>query len=284
MTILVTGATGNIGRCVVDRLVGAGQRVRAMSRDPRNVRFGVHGDFEKPDSWAEALASVRRVYLFSYATEEFVEEAIKAGVRRFVVHSAAAAGFGPDEGTPGPLRDHLADERVGHRNIEEWVEKSGAEWTHVRPGLLAANALGWAETIRTTHTVKEPYADAGYPWVHERDVAEIAVAALLTDDHLGAAYTLTGPAKVTQKDQVEAISKAIGREIDFEEVTPEEGRARWVRDGLPADYADWLVELLAVSVDGPGSLPPTDTYERITGRPPRTFAQWAKDHVEDFSS
>ncbi|MGH3916872.1 MAG: NAD(P)H-binding protein [Pseudonocardiaceae bacterium] len=297
MTILVTGATGNIGRCVVDRLVGAGQRVRAMTRDPRAARLVagvevVYGDFERPRSWREVLDGVERVYLFPFASAvpesgtSFVDEAVRAGVRRFVVHSAAAAGFEPDDDpddqTLSPLRRHLAEERQAHRELELMVEATDAEWTHVRPGLLAVNALGWAERIRAERVVREPYGAAGYPLVHEADIAEVAVAALLTDSHVGAAYPITGPAKVSQVEQVRAIGVATGQEIRFEELTPRQARVQWLRDGCPEEFADWRIELLAVSVDGPGSLPPTDTFQRITGRPPRPFGQWALDHAADF--
>ncbi len=297
MTILVTGATGNIGRCVVDRLVDAGQRVRAMTRDPRAARLAagvevVQGDFERPETWSEALGGVERVYLFPFAYVvpesgiSFVDQAVKAGVRRFVVHSAAAAGFDPGD-DPGdrslsPLRRHLAEERQAHRELELMVEATDAEWTHVRPGLLAVNALGWAERIRAERVVRAPYGTAGYPVVHEADIAEVAVAALLTDSHLGAVYTITGTVKVSQAEQVQAIAAAIGNEIRFEELTPEQARAQWIQDGYPEESADWLIGLLAVSANGPGSLPPTGTFQQITGRPPRTFAQWALDHAADF--
>ncbi|MGN9843549.1 NAD(P)H-binding protein [Nonomuraea sp. H19] len=287
MTILVTGATGNIGRRVVDGLVGAGQRVRAMVRDPQSARlpYGVEpvrADFTRPETWPGALDVVERVYLFPFACGTgFVEQAAAAGVRRFVVHSAAAAGFAPSD-DPSALARHLEDERQAHRGLELEVEATGREWTHVRPGLLAANALGWVERIRAERTVREPYGRSGYPLVHEADVAEVAVAALLTDDHLGAAYTITGPAKVTQAEQAAAIGAAIRAEVRFEELTPAQARTQWLADGYPPEVADWLIELLAAAVDGPGALPPTRTYEEITGRPPRTFARWAQDHAADF--
>lgn len=297
MTILVTGATGNIGRCVVDRLVGAGQRVRAMTRDPENARLAagvevVYGDFERPQTWPDLLDGVERVYLFPYAyvgpDSGFIQAAARAGVRRFVVHSAAAAGFAPGD-DPGDqslsaLRRHLAEERQAHRDLELMVEATDAEWTHVRPGLLAVNALGWAERIRTKRVVREPYGTAGYPLVHEADVAEVAVAALLTDSHIGAAYTITGPAKVSQHEQAKAIAQAIGEDIHFAELSPQQAREQWLHDGCPEEYLDWRIELLADSIDGTGVLPPTDTFHRITGRPPRTFAQWALDHASDFRS
>lgn len=298
MTILVTGATGNIGRCLVHRLVDAGQAVRAMTRTPHaahlpgavDVRYG---DFEKPDTWPDVLEGVERVYLFPHIYDvdtpggHFIDRAARAGTRRFVVHSAAAAGFTGDEpADPGlkHLKRHLAVERRAHRELEQWVEATGAEWTHLRPGLLAVNALSWAESIRTERVVREPYPASGYPWIHEADIAEVAAAALLTDAHVGAAYTLTGPAKVTQAEQVRAIAAAIDDVIRFEELTPGQAREHWLRNGYPDEYVDWMLELRADSVTGTGSVPPTDTFHRITGRSPRSFAQWAIDHQADFQS
>jgi uncharacterized protein YbjT (DUF2867 family) len=291
VTILVTGATGNVGRQVVAQLVRDGQPVRAMTRRPRAGRLPdgaevVRGDFERPDTWPAALDGVQSVYLFPFvyaATDHgFIDEAVKAGVTRFVVHSAAAAGFTPGTGGDGALGRHLSEEREAHRGLELLVEASGAEWTHVRPGLLAVNALRWADQIRTGRVVRGPYAAAGYPVVHEADVADVAVAALLTDDHVGAAYTVTGPRKVSQAEQVTAIGAAVGVHVRFEEIDPAEARGRWLRDGLDEDTADWMIAVLADALDGPGALPPTDTYLRVTGRPPRTFAQWADDHAADF--
>lgn len=269
MRILVTGGTGNVGRHVAKSLRTAGHEVKAMTRHPKEPG-DVYGDFTKPETWP--LKDVDRLYLFPWATTEFIEQAAKAGVHRFVVHSAAAADFDIEDETTA-LGKHLAEERDAHRDIELAVEATGTEWTHVRPGLLAVNALAWADQIRNAKTIREPYPTAGYPLVHEADVAEIAVLAMLTDDHVGKAYRITGPAKVSQVQQIAEISRAIGRRIEFEEIGPEQ----WLAE-------DWLLELLADAVEGTGTLPPTDTFERVAGKPPRTFAQWADDHAPDFTA
>ncbi|PZG43022.1 hypothetical protein C1I98_19060 [Spongiactinospora gelatinilytica] len=151
--------------------------------------------FERPETWAAALDGVERVHLFPFAGPQsgFAERAVEAGTRRFVVDSAVAAGFA-EGGTPtSALERHLADERGWHRGVERSVEATGVEWTHVRPGLLATWALGWADEIRTAGEVCAPYPGSASVVVHEADAAEIAVSALLTDDHVGATYTVTGP-------------------------------------------------------------------------------------------
>ncbi|GAB2929741.1 NAD(P)H-binding protein [Micromonospora polyrhachis] len=297
MTILVTGASGNTGRHVVDQLVNAGCPVRAMTRRPQafTPRAGVdviEGDFQRPETWPAVLGGIERVYLFPFVDVDsepgngFVDLAVRAGVHRFVVHSAAAAAFESDDAPDDPdisaLRRHLAEERLAHRAVERAVEASGAQWTHVRPGLLAVNALAWVARIQREQMVRAPYAAAGFPWVHEADIADVAVAALLGDGHLGAAYTLTGPARVSQAEQATAIGAAVGQEIRFEELSPQQAREQWLDDGYDQQTVSWLIELLAAAVEGPELLPATDTYQRITGQPPRTFAQWALDHAADF--
>lgn len=181
------------------------------------------------------------------------------------------------------------------------MEASGAEWTHIRPGLLAAGALNWAEQVRTSAAVRAPYPRAGSALVHEADVAEVAVAALLTDDHLWAAHTITGPEKVSQAAQVRAIGEAIGKEVRFVELTPEQARKEWydpergrVRRGhrlaarpvrlvgSAAPRTPARRRTRSARVGGEEALPGTGDFERVVGRPPRTFAQWAADHAEDF--
>ncbi|GAB3824984.1 SDR family NAD(P)-dependent oxidoreductase [Kribbella italica] len=300
MKVLVTGATGNIGREVVRLLSSAGVDVRAMSRTPDAARalLGsatggaarvevVRGDFGEPESWAAALSGVDRAYVFPFAYVAgagagFVAEAVRHGVSRFVVHSAAAAGFAPVASPVDALQAHLEEERAAHRAVEVAVEATGAEWTHVRPGLLAVNSLGWAPAIKAKEAVRAPYGEAGYPWVHEVDVAEIAVQALVTDELVGRACTITGPARVSQVEQVRAIGAALGRDVAFEELTPEQAKEQWRLEGCPEEYLAWRLAVLADALDGCGALPPTEDFERITGRVPRSFAQWAVDHQADF--
>ncbi len=296
MRILVTGATGNIGREVVRLLAASGADVRAMSRTPDAARalLGttasrveiVRGDFGEPESWTAALTGVDRIHLFPFVyvggETTFVAEAVRHGVGRFVVHSAAAAGFAPVASPADALQAHLEEERAAHRAVEVAVEATGAEWIHVRPGLLAVNSLGWAPAIKAKEAVRAPYGEAGYPWVHEVDVAEVAVRALLTDDLVGQVCTITGPVRVSQVDQVGAIGAALGRDVGFEELTPDQAKEQWRLEGCPEEYLDWRLAVLEDAREGCGTLAPTRDFERITGRAPRSFAQWAVDHAADF--
>ncbi|MEV4754150.1 NAD(P)H-binding protein [Micromonospora sp. NPDC049559] len=276
MTILVTGATGQVGRLVTDQLVRGGEKVRALVPDWDDHRAvlpsGVQvcpGDLTAPETLREALAGVDRLYLFPIAATapEVAALARQAGVRHVVVLSAAMVTDGVDTSY------HVAVERA--------VEAAGLSWTHVRPSDFALNTVDlWAESIRTEATVRVAYPDVPAVPVHEADIASVAVAALLDERHAGRAYTVTGPTAVSQREQARQIGLALGRDIRVEELTPEQARADMVRRYIPEENADHILNYLARwAVRPPTPLP---TVREVTGRAGRDFARWARDHVADF--
>ncbi|MEU6154089.1 NAD(P)H-binding protein [Actinosynnema sp. NPDC047251] len=280
MTILVTGATGVVGRNVVARLVAAGESVRVLSRRPAtglppSVEV-VAGDLLEPrDEW---FAGVDRLYLFPAGDGAVARRAVRCGVRRIVDLSAASVTIGLYENP-----------------VEAAVEASGAEWTHVRPGGFMTNLLpAWAPSIRARRVVRHPFPDeAGVP-VHEADVAAVAVAALLEDGHAGRAYTLTGPELITNRDQVAAIAAALGEEVRFEVVSREVAREEMrALGGFAADHADLLLGFVNYGGgessgegfsddDYSALLKPWPDVETVLGRPARSYARWARDHLADF--
>lgn len=273
MTVLVTGATGNVGRRVVDRLFAAGRQVRALTRRPEAAGLpagveAVRGDLTDPAALDGALAGVEAAFLFPVpeTAREFAARAKAAGVRHVAVLSSAATGYA--EATPIGER---------HRAVERAVEEAGLRWTHVRPGAFAANALAWAPSIRAEGVVREPHGRAGQTPIHEDDIAAVAATALLEDGHAGRVYTLSGPEVITIADQVRAIGAAIGRDVRFEEISPESAREQWIARGVPAAVADSLLQYRSRAAEA--VLP---TVEQVTGRPARTFAEWARDHAADF--
>jgi len=287
VTVVVTGATGNVGRLVVERLVEAGEQVRAVTRDPGSARFpaGVevfHGDLAEPPTLGDALDGADGMYLFPVArtAHEVVDLAKRAGVRRIVVLSSGAVTGGFDTDF--------------HLPVERAVEDSGLEWTHVRPGEFMLNKLWlWGPSIRAESVVREPFPDVAWCPVHERDIAEVAAAALLEDGHHGNAYDLNGPELITRREQVRAIASAIGRDVRLDVVTPEQARDIYLRQGgFAADNAGFLLgfEDYSGNQSDPESVKeldlsqfgPLPTAERVTGRPARTFAQWARDHAADL--
>lgn len=275
MSFLVTGATGNVGRHVVGELAAAGESVRAVTRTPARATLPagvdvVAGDLDQPESLRAAMTGIHSMYLFPVpqTAPEVVRLAVEAGVRRIVVLSSSSV--------------LEADNHSGqyHLAVEQAVEASGLEWTHVRPGEFSTNVLWkWGSSIRTGGVVQAPYPDAVRVLIHEADVAAVAVAALRTDDLVGERLELTGPEQLTQVQQVEQIAAAIGRSIKFEEISPDEAR-QVMGAVMPPPVVEMVLGYLAASVESPPLVLPT--VEKVLGRPALTFGQWAADHAADF--
>ena len=276
--IVVTGATGKVGRQVVMQLRERGEPVRAVARDPGSTGMPagvevVRGDHSDPASLEPHLAGADSVFLvWPFTSPEQaasqgsqVVQVLARHVPRIVYLSAEAAA-----GRPGSF----------WATIERLIEQSGAAWTFLRPTGFAANTLMWAEQIRSTGVVRWPYGAAARSLIHERDIAAVAVAALTDDRHAGQKYLLTGPEAVSQAEQVRLIGEAIGRPVRWAELAPEEARqqllAAW---GDPA-FVDSALATWAGLVTEPE--PVTATVEQVTGAAARTFRQWAGDHVSDF--
>ncbi|GGU14461.1 NAD(P)H-binding protein [Lentzea flava] len=278
MTILVTGATGNVGRLVVRGLAGKAD-VRAMTRDPAKADLPVRtvkGDLDDPESIP--FDGVEKLYLFAHppTAQEVVDRAVKAGVRRIVTLSSGAVTYGYDT-------SH-------HLPVEQAVEASGAEWTHLRPGEFAANKIDlWGPSIRADGTIVHPDPDAFGQPIHEADIAEVAVKALLENGHAGKAYNLSGPPQLTQRQMATAIGEAIGRELRFVDVTVEEALAYYVSLGWPEEIARYILGLGGYEGGDPDDFADYEfvvqpDFQAVTGKPYRTFAQWARDHVADFTT
>ncbi|TCO59388.1 NAD(P)H-binding protein [Actinocrispum wychmicini] len=284
MTILVIGATGTVGRVVVDQLLEAGQPVRALPRKPTAAELPdgvevVAGDLAEPSTLHGVFDGVDRVfYLADRAHPEraadlagdVVDLARKAGVRR-IVH---LSGLAVTVRRPGSYEMLLDIERV--------IEASGLEWTHLRPGEFAINKLdAWGHSIRAENLVRNAFPDAlGVP-VHETDVADVATTALLRDGHAGQAYTLTGPQALSHREQATAIGTGLGRQIRFEAVTYGQARSAYIQAGIPMDLAEYLLGYQAEYAEEPPEVSPD--YARVTGRAGRTLATWAADHQADLT-
>jgi uncharacterized protein YbjT (DUF2867 family) len=275
--ILVTGATGNVGRHVVSQLQDAGAAVRALTRDTGTARLPegvdvVRGDLFAPGPLAPALDGVEAVFLLwpvptaDGASE--VVDVIAKHARRVVFLSAMSV---PDD-------DEQADP-IFHTHIERAIRRSGLEWTFLRAGGFASNTLIWASQVRGG-VVRWPYGAAARSLIHERDIAAVAVRALTEDGHAGAAYVLTGPETVTQADQVRIIGEAIGRTVRWEDISPGVAREQMLADGWPPAFADHALGYWATLESNPE--PVTTTVEEIIGVPARTFRDWAIDHADDF--
>lgn len=278
--ILVTGATGNVGRRVVERLVAAGHGVRAVTRDPSRANLApgveaVAADLADPQSLRPHLDGVTAVFLIwpfvdSAAAVELAprvaEVLAAAGTPRVVYLSAASAEADPDS---------------FWAVVERAIASSGQPWTMLRPTGIATNALGWAAAIRAEGVVRWPYGDAARSMVHEDDIAAVAVEALTRDGHDKQIYVLTGPRTVTQAEQVRLIGEAIGRDLRWQDVPADAVRPMLAAAMGSAAFADAALTGWASFVQTPEQV--TGDVEAILGRPARTFAEWAADHRADFA-
>ncbi|MFD5921124.1 SDR family oxidoreductase [Kitasatospora sp. NPDC058201] len=281
--VLVTGATGRIGRVVIDQLLDAGVPVRALTRRPEAAatlpaKVEVFtGDLTVPETLDPALNGAGAVFLVWTApprTTEAVVERLAAHVRRVVFLSSPHR-------TPHPLFQQPNPIAAMHADIERLIAATGLESTVIRPGMLASNAPAWwAPAIRAGGVVRWPYGAAESAPVDDRDVAAVAARTLHRDGHVGGDYVLTGPESLTQAAQVGLIGDALGRKIDFEEITPDEFRSLW-KGTAPGPVVDMLLAAWSAAVGQPAYV--TTAVADILGTPPRTFRQWAADHATAFT-
>jgi uncharacterized protein YbjT (DUF2867 family) len=281
--ILVTGATGQIGSEVVSQLRGTGCLVRAMSRNPRSCALPpdievVRGDLSAPDTLDACLDGVNTVFLVWTAPLT----AAAPAVARIAAHASRLVFLTAPHRTPHPFFQQPNGMRVIAAGVEQVIEQSGLVWTFLRPGPFAINCRNWwAPQLRRGDVVRWFYGDASTAPVHERDIAAVAVRALCEEGHGGREYVLSGPASLTQREQVQIIGDAVGRLLRFEELPRESARAQMLAMMFPAPVADMLLDAYAAAVGRPAVV--TSTILAVTGAPPRSFHDWAVDHAGDFA-
>jgi uncharacterized protein YbjT (DUF2867 family) len=280
--VLVTGATGRVGRIVIDDLLDAGVPVRALTHRsetaatlPAKVKVFT-GDLTVPESLDSALTGAGAVFLVWTApphTAAAVIERLAAHVRRVVFLSS------PHQ-TPHPFFQQPNPMAALHAGIEQLIAATGLESTIIRPGMLASNAPAWwAPAIRASQAVRWPYGAAETAPVDDRDVAAVAALTLHQDGYTGGDYVLTGPESLTQAAQVGVIGDALGCRVAFEEMTPEEFRS--LSEGTaPRSVVDMLLAAWSAAVGQPAYV--TTAVADILGTPPRTFRQWVADHATAF--
>lgn len=272
---LVIGGSSNVGRQVLSQLAPAETQVRALSRDPSAA---VYGDLTIPETLDTPLDGIDSVFLLWTAPASAVAPAIERiakRVRRIVFLSSPYK-------TPHPMFQRPQPNAISslHAEIERLIVASGCEWTFLRPGMFASNAkLWWSQQIRAGDVVRWPYPHAPTAPIHEHDIAAVAVRALSEAGHAGQEYLLTGPESLTQSEQVATIGKVIGRPVRMEGISPDEAReefsATW-----PIPVLDMLLKAWAGAMEAPALV--TSTVAELTGRPARTFLDWATENAEDF--
>ena len=277
--ILVTGATGQVGRHLVAGLLAEGAPVRALTRNPDTAGLPAGaevalGDPDRPETIAAALAGTTAVFVNVTAVggliTELMAEAAQAGTRTAVMLSSLTVR---DNGVqPYSIGAH-------HKAIEDVIMASGLDWTFLRCGGFAANTLAWAPMIRAEGVVRAPYLNAATAPIAEQDIAAAAVRVLADGGHAGARYVLTGQESITQAGQARAIAAAIGRPLRVEELPAEEFRQA-ATAYLPAAAVDDMLRYFAEYVGRTAQMSPD--LEAVTGLPATTFAEWATGHTASF--
>jgi uncharacterized protein YbjT (DUF2867 family) len=274
--LLVTGATGNVGREVVAALAARGEDVRAVVRDPARVSAPagvelVQGDLELPESLTPALAGARGVFLLGGWSDMpgLAQRIERAGVERVVLLTSRSVVGGRAD---NPVTRMWLD-------AEAAVRAGGLAWTLLRPSGYQSNALRWLPQLQQGDVVRAPWPDVAIAAIDPADIAAAAAVALTEPGHAGEAYSLSGPEPLTPADQVATLAGVLGRPLRYEPLSDEEARVAMAAD-TPEPYIEAFFRFYSAGEFDDS--PVLDTVERITSRPPRTFAKWARAHAAEL--
>ncbi|WP_405165348.1 NAD(P)H-binding protein [Nocardia sp. NBC_01499] len=280
--IVVTGATGNIGAHLVRNLAEAGREVIAVSRGSRDVALpegvrSIVADLADPDSLAPAVAGADALFLLITGEqlvsgpdpERVLKVAMAGGVRRVVfVSSQGVATRASAEGYARLVA------------FEEAIQRSGLEWTILRPAGFYANTYAWAESVRVERTVAAPFGAIGLPSIDPADIAAVAAAALSEDGHAGKVYTLTGPALSTPREQAEAIGAALDTSVRFVELTRAQAYTGMSRF-MPEPVVEHTLSILGEPTAAEQEISPD--VRRVLGRAPASYLEWAQRNRAVFA-
>lgn len=285
---------GPVGRCLARGLLARGESVRVLcahsdaSGWPEGVEM-IEGSVLRPAEAPSAFVGIDRLFLAGatpevrterpHSVSEVVSRAVEGGARAIVVLSSHGPVFAMS----------LPPEQWHWLAVERAVEASPVAWTHIRPSAVMASMLAggypptgsaWAEVIRASRVIREPYGDARYPFIDEEDLAEVAATVLFDPGYAGSVLDALGPA-ISARQRASLIAEAIGEALTFEDLTPDEARLLWRSQGWPEETIEvtlWAQSqfLIQPSISDP-------TVERVLGRAPRAFADWLQRHVEAFS-
>jgi uncharacterized protein YbjT (DUF2867 family) len=276
-TYLVAGSTGNVGSQVVRALVEAGEHVRALVRSPDRAAAlpagaeAVVGDLNQPETLP--LDGVTGAFLLSGYRDMPVTLAAmrRAGVQRVALLSSSAVPLG--DLTNAVARYHIESEAA--------VKESGLGWTMLQPNGFMTNALQWVPQLQAGDVVRAPFAGVRTAQVDPADIGAVAARALVTSDHEGRSYRLSGPESLLAADRVAILGRVLHRPLVFEPQSDEEARAE-MSASMPAEYVDaFLSFFVGGTLDESEVLP---TVESVLGRPPRSFEEWARANADRFGT
>jgi uncharacterized protein YbjT (DUF2867 family) len=271
---LVTGATGLIGRPLIETLLAEGVEVRAVTRDPHNARLPTAVEPVAPEAIHTALKGVRGLFVHPRATKDSTAELLRLAADQSVEKAVVMSAINVDDDP-----DHQPSRFNGDRNteVEQAVTGSGLPWVAVRPSSFAMNTLGmWRGQLTLGDTVRGPHAGFAEAVIHERDVAEVIAQALLDDSLVGRRIPITGPEALRLDEMVPIIGSVLGRPLRFQEVPAEAAAQGMIRNGLDERFVRALMARYQRETQRPATV--TDDVGKILGRPARTFATWVTDH------
>ncbi len=278
MAIVVTGATGNVGRPLVAELVTAGAEVRAVSRRPDSA--ALPAEVKIFDTAAAAIPGASAVFLNSRALGDDMTAVVRQAQRQGVARLVALSAINVDDDFSRQPSRYRGDR---NKEAEQLAVESGLEWVSLRPSVFATNFAGmWAAQIRSGNVVSGPFPAASSAPIVERDIAAVAARALLTNDVVGQRIPLTGPQSLTNAEMVDIMGSVLQRPLQYNEIPAEFVRQRFVGLGFPAEFGDAYIAMLATTIDQPAMV--TDDVERILGRPAESFGRWVTEHASLFTN
>jgi uncharacterized protein YbjT (DUF2867 family) len=281
--ILIIGSTGYIGSEVVRLLSQAGVPARALARNPDKVQklpgiTSVTGDLAKPETLAAAFAGCTKLFLLTGNVENATElqhNAIAAARQAGVAHVVKLSAFGASS---------HSNSLIGrwHYQIEKELQESGLAWTMLRPHHFMQNLLAQAENIIQDGVVYSASGDGKIPFIDTRDIAAVAVVTLTRPGHTGKKYVITGSEALSYRQATEIIGTAIGKRLRYIDESFDEARARLTQAGQPSWLIEGTLALAAYQRAGGPTETITSVVADLTGKPPRTFAEFARDHAAVF--
>ena len=281
--ILVTGGTGGVGSELLRLLSKAGIVTRALARHPQRAQAlpgitWIAGDLSKPGTLTSAFEGARTLFLLTSYYEDMVElqhNAISAARAAGVTYVVKISAFAASDHSRAPVGRW-------HYQVEKELQESGLGWTILRPHHFMQNLLAQAEYVRTEGVVYSASGDGKIPYVDGRDVAAVAFATLTQPGHLGKKYVVTGSEAISYRQAAEIIGAVIGKPVRFVDESPDEARARRVREGLPPAVVESALAIAAYQRAGGKTVTITSTVTDLTGRPPRTVGEFVREHADLF--
>jgi uncharacterized protein YbjT (DUF2867 family) len=281
--ILVTGGTGAVGSELLRLLSQAGIATRALTRNPQETRKlpgirWVAGDLAKPQTLPSVFEDAEQLFLLTSYYEDMVtlqHNAIVAARAAGVTHVVKVSAFAASDHSRAPIGRW-------HYQVEKELQESGMVWTILRPHHFMQNLLAQAEYVAKDGVVYSASGDGKIPYIDPRDIAAVAFVTLTQPGHLGKKYVLTGGEAMSYRQAAEIIGATIGKPVRFVDESPDQARARRVREGLPPAVIESALAISAYQRAGGKTVTITTTVADLTGRPPRTVAEFVREHAATF--